>query len=291
MFEFRIQTSSDQIDNLHDQLALLGALAISMEDTGDQPIYEPAPGETIFWHDTTIVALFEDEAPLQGIHDYLQSLQADGTVKSFAQKEVLQQDWVRVCLDQFTPMQFGKRLWIVPSWHAAPDESAVNILLDPGLAFGTGTHPTTRLCLEWLDGHIQGGETVIDYGCGSGILAIAALKLGADSVAAVDHEPQALEATRMNATQNLIAEDRISVFTPDEFSATPVDILIANILAQPLIDLAPHFATLVKLGGHIVLSGIFKQQATEVSDAYQAAFDMATPTCCDDWIRLEGVKR
>jgi ribosomal protein L11 methyltransferase len=187
-------------------------------------------------------------------------------------------------------MRFGANLWIVPSWTAAPDAGAVNILLDPGLAFGTGTHPTTRLCLEWLDAHPTAGQQVIDYGCGSGILAIAAARLGAGHVWAVDNDPQALTATRDNAGRNEVTA-HIDTALPAGLPACQADVLIANILAGPLIDLAPHFATLVRPAGAIVLSGILPEQAAQVLAAYRPWFDMALPSEHEGWVRLEGCRK
>jgi ribosomal protein L11 methyltransferase len=181
-------------------------------------------------------------------------------------------------------------VWIVPSWYQPPDAKAVNILLDPGLAFGTGTHPTTRLCLEWLDAHPPAAAEVIDYGCGSGILAIAAALLGARRVWATDNDPQALIATEDNAARNQVVE-RIRASLPGEPPAAPADVLLANILAGPLITLAPRFATLLRPGGALVLSGILAEQADEVRDAYLSGFHMDPPQLLDGWVRLTGTRR
>jgi len=199
-------------------------------------------------------------------------------------------DWEREWMDSFQPMRFGEHLWIVPSWHAAPDDDAVNILLDPGLAFGTGTHPTTALCLQWLDKHGADHPEVIDYGCGSGILAVAALKLGAGHVWAVDNDPQALIASRDNAAKNAVTE-RIDTVAPARLPEQPVRLLLANILAQPLMELAEKFARLVEPGGHIVLSGILEHQAEGISRHYTQWFDMAPAAQQEEWIRLSGRRR
>jgi ribosomal protein L11 methyltransferase len=191
-------------------------------------------------------------------------------------------------MDDFKPLRFGDRLWIVPSWHDAPDPHAANLLLDPGLAFGTGTHPTTALCLEWLDGQDVTSRQVIDYGCGSGILGLAALLLGADHVIGVDTDPQALEASRENARRNKVEEDRLDLFLPGDEPDTMADIMLANILAQPLIGLAPKLAAKVKPGGDIVLSGILSNQAREVMEAYEPWFIMDEPEQREEWIRLTG---
>lgn len=191
-------------------------------------------------------------------------------------------------MDDFKPMPFGQRLWIVPSWHDAPDPEAANLMLDPGLAFGTGTHPTTALCLEWLDGQDVNGCQVIDYGCGSGILGLAALLLGAEHVIGVDTDPQALEASRDNARRNQVADDRLDLYLPADEPDTRADIMLANILAQPLISLAPHLASLVKPGGRLVLSGILSNQARDVMAAYEPWFVMDEPEQREEWIRLTG---
>jgi ribosomal protein L11 methyltransferase len=193
-------------------------------------------------------------------------------------------------MDNYHPIAFGQRLWIVPSWRQAPDPTAINIKLDPGLAFGTGTHATTALCLEWLDQHLQGAPRVIDFGCGSGILAIAAAKLGSAEVYAVDNDPQALIATRANAEKNGLV-DNIRVSTPDAVPQQTVNILLANILAQPLIDLAPKLSGLVKAQGDIVLSGILEDQAQDVINAYTPFFIMDPMVKKDDWVRLHGIRR
>jgi ribosomal protein L11 methyltransferase len=193
-------------------------------------------------------------------------------------------------MDEFKPMQFGPKLWICPSWCEAPDPSAVNILLDPGLAFGSGTHPTTSLCLQWLALHDLAKKQVIDYGCGSGILAIAAAKLGAAKITAVDLHPQALEATFDNATQNGVAE-KIVIVSPEEFIEEPCDVLLANILAGPLMQLAPTFSTLVKPGGHLVLSGILHEQVPAILNCYASWFELSEPVFLEEWSLIHGVRR
>ena len=190
-------------------------------------------------------------------------------------------------MDQFQPLQFGRRLWICPKWHTPPQPDDVNIMLDPGLAFGTGTHPTTALCLEWLDSKDLNGKTMIDYGCGSGILAIAAAKLGAHQVYAVDHDPQALNATTNNAIANLV-DDRISISAPVALPDLTVDVLLANILAGPLLDLAPRFAQLVRKGGSLVLSGILNEQTSILMEKYHTWFNMEPATTREEWVRLNG---
>lgn len=194
-------------------------------------------------------------------------------------------------MDNFQPLRFGQRLWIVPSWHQPPEPQAVNLHLDPGLAFGTGTHPTTALCLEWLDGQSLHDCNVLDFGCGSGILAIAALLLGAKQACGTDIDPQALEASRDNATRNGIDAARFPLYLPSEMPADTFDLVLANILAGPLVQLAPTISQHVRQGGHLVLSGILAEQAEEVRAAYQADFILDPTAEKDGWVRISGVRR
>lgn len=194
-------------------------------------------------------------------------------------------------MDNFHPMRFGERLWIVPSWHAAPEPDAVNLLLDPGLAFGTGTHPTTSLCLQWLDAQQLQGKTLIDFGCGSGILAIAGLLLGAQHAVGTDIDIQALEASRDNARRNQIADERFDLYLPEQMPDTPADVLVANILAGPLVSLAPRLASLVKPGGLLALSGILAEQTDEILQAYRADFELDPVADQEGWIRVSGRRR
>lgn len=194
-------------------------------------------------------------------------------------------------MDNFHPMRFGQRLWIVPSWHAAPEPDAVNLLLDPGLAFGTGTHPTTSLCLQWLDAQQLQGKTLIDFGCGSGILAIAGLLLGAEHAVGTDIDIQALEASRDNAQRNQIADELFDLYLPEHMPSAPADVLVANILAGPLVSLAPQLASLVKPGGLLALSGILAEQTDEILQAYQGDFELDPVAEQDGWIRVSGKRR
>jgi ribosomal protein L11 methyltransferase len=252
--EIRIVTSADEANDLSDHLTALGAVAVTFQDAGDEPIFEPKPETPRLWHQTIVIGLFDSETLLESITESLDPL-------PYQVWHIPDENWERRCLEDFKPIQMGKRLWICPSWHQPPDPQAVNVILDPGLAFGTGSHPTTRLCLEWLDASITPDQSIIDYGCGSGILAIAALKLGAKKALAVDNDPQALIATRDNAERNHIDSKDLITQGPDENITEPADILIANILAQPLKELASHLASLTKPGGKIALSGILKDQA------------------------------
>ncbi|MCW8828992.1 MAG: 50S ribosomal protein L11 methyltransferase [Gammaproteobacteria bacterium] len=280
-------SNKDKAEALADLLSETGAAAVSMQDAADQPLYEPPPGATPLWQLTNVVALFDENSDGGGVIEQLKAAWPEA-LPEYRSEILADQDWERAWMDDFKPMKFGERLWIVPSWHEAPQQDGVNILLDPGLAFGTGTHPTTRLCLEWLDGQALHAKRVIDYGCGSGILAIAAALLGAASVIGVDNDPQALVATQDNAQRNGVS---ILTSLPAEVPQNSVDILLANILAGPLIELAPKLAALVKPGGLIALSGILPDQANGVRQTYAQWFNMEAPVEVDGWIRLEGKKR
>ena len=233
------ETDADSAPSLSDLLSEAGALAVTLEDDADQPLYEPPPGATPLWQATRVVALFEQGHDMNAILAAVAAAWAPRELPAWRLEELEDREWSREWMDTFRPMRFGERLWIVPSWSEAPAAEAVNILLDPGLAFGTGTHPTTRLCLEWLDQNDPADARVVDYGCGSGVLAIAAAKLGADRVWAVDNDPQALLATCDNAARNDVQE-RIVTALPEHLPEARCDVLIANILAEPLIALAPR---------------------------------------------------
>jgi ribosomal protein L11 methyltransferase len=268
-----------------DALLSAGAASITLEDAGDDPVLEPPPGATPLWPRVRIKALFDAGTDPD-------VLRASFPAASF--EHIADRAWEREWLKDFRPMRFGQRLWICPGGQRPElDESAREpclIELDPGLAFGTGTHPTTALCLEWLDSAPLRGRCVVDYGCGSGVLAIAALKLGARAALAIDIDPQALIATRDTAARNDVAE-RLVVGGPGEVQSAPADVLLANILAEPLLELAPAFAERVAAGGAVVLSGILQSQAAPVASRYAAWFDMRPATVRDDWALLYGVRR
>jgi len=238
----------------------LGALSVTYGDAGDQPLLEPGPGETPLWSQTRVTALFDGETDPALLRAALSNALSKSAFQSLQQETLEDQVWERAWLDDFHPMRFGERLWVCPNGQRPSQEDAVVLDLDPGLAFGTGTHPTTALCLRWLDRAALNGKRVLDYGCGSGILAIAAAVLGAESVTAVDHDPQALEATRDNAVKNGVLE-RIRALPPEQTPETGFDIVLANILAGTLIDLAPQLQPRVNPGGQLLLSGILEGQA------------------------------
>jgi ribosomal protein L11 methyltransferase len=271
-----------------DELLEQGAVSVTYLDAGDNPIFEPEINRMPLWQQTYVIALFMEE---QNVPELLSSLQSTLGLNSFPEykiETVPEKDWERVWMDEFKPIRFGERLWICPSWCDVPDPTAVNLLLDPGLAFGTGTHPTTALCLEWLATHDVLNKTVIDYGCGSGILGIAAAKLGARKIWAVDIHPQALEATLANATQNDVCDTLEILYPSDLPEHIHCELLVANILAEPLRQLASHFAERVIPGGKLILSGILREQAPTIIDCYRPWFNMAEPVYAEDWCLLSG---
>lgn len=274
-------------ERFSDLLSAAGANAVTFLDSADQPLYEPPVGETPLWSRTRVIGLFDAGADMAAVLDHVRQAIAPEALPAHRISPLEDKDWEREWMDSFKPMPFGERLWIVPSWTQAPQPEAINILLDPGLAFGTGTHPTTALCLQWLDANGAAHDEVIDYGCGSGILAVAAAKLGARHVWAVDNDPQALIATRDNAEKNHVA-DTISVVLPNALPAVRTPLLLANILAQPLMDFAERFAAHVIPGGHIVLSGILAEQAEQVAACYAPWFVMQPAVHRDEWVRLNG---
>ncbi len=273
-------------ETVSERLENLGAQAVTFTEGENEALFEPAPGETPLWRRPRATALFDESIDTQTIAAMLQAEFPD--LQDWRHDTLEDQPWERAWLEHFRPLNFG-RLWVVPSGWTAPDPDAVRLILDPGLAFGTGTHPTTALCLEWLAGADLQGKTVVDYGCGSGILAVAALLLGADRVIACDIDPQALSATRANAAKNRVAE-RLLCRYPEEMPAIDADVVVANILAEPLIRLAPVLSALVRPGGWLVLSGLLRHQGESVIRAYGDAFRFDLPALREDWIRLCGRK-
>ncbi len=286
--QISLTTPRENAEAVEDLLLQLGAVSVTLEDAADAPVLEPLPGETPLWPEVQVLGLFEETTDPARVD----ALLGERGLRGGRWMEVQDQDWERAWMDQFQPQRFGRRLWIVPSWLEAPQAEAVNILLDPGLAFGTGNHPTTALCLEWLDGAELAGKTVLDFGCGSGILAIAALKLGAIEALGVDIDPQALLATRDNAARNGIEAARLATMLPEDLPLErPFDVLLANILMGPLIELAPRLTGHVRPGGELVLSGLLAAQAEEVMGAYAAGFDFDPTRIRDGWARLSGRRR
>ena len=286
--------SEPQAEVLSETLLELGALSVDMHDadadTPDEQAIFGEPGEPAphLWLHNRVTALFAENAPADAI--MLQAAHTIGLAQPPAYRiEILEDnDWVRLTQSQFDPIRISQRLWIVPTWHTPTDAKAINITLDPGLAFGTGSHPTTRLCLRWLDANIRGGESVLDYGCGSGILSIAALKLGASSAIGVDVDAQAVQSSRDNAAANQVAAQ---FYLPDDAPQQQADIVVANILTNPLKVLAPLLAGATRQGGCLVLSGILAEQVDDVMKIYAQWFNLAPPIMEDGWACLSGVKR
>ena len=287
--QIRLAITPDQAEALEDQLLDVGAVSVTFMDAEDQPIFEPDLNTTPLWSHTHLLALFEADTDPDALLAHLQLLR-NGELPEHQIEVIEDQDWERSWMDNFQPMRFGRRLWIVPSWHAAPEPEAVNLLLDPGLAFGTGTHPTTALCLEWLDAQPLHGQSLLDFGCGSGILAIAGLLLGAEHAVGTDIDVQALEASRDNAMRNGIADERFALYLPEQLLEEPADVVVANILAGPLVSLAPRITALVKPGGRLALSGILAEQAQDVRAAYSEAFELDPTADKDGWVRISGVR-
>lgn len=287
--QVRIPLPADSVEPVEDALLAAGAQSVSLEDAGNQPIVEPGPGEAPLWPEVRVVALFDADTERSVIRDALQKTLA--TVAGEPEFELLpDREWQRAWMDDWRPLRFGRRLWIAPLGDSVEESGAVIVRLDPGLAFGTGTHPTTALCLEWLDGLDLAGCRVLDHGCGSGVLAVAALRLGAAEAAAVDIEPQALEATGLNALANGVA-GRLRVHKREAMPDGPFDIVLANILAGPLIEAAPVLAARQPAGGRIALSGIRQDQAEAVIAAYGTDYEIGEGAVRDGWVRLDGLRR
>jgi len=268
----------------------LGALSVTLEDAEDEPMLEPPPGTQPLWSRTRVTGLFTGDQDADELRSRIDTCLDQDSSRSLALERLEDQHWERAWLDHFHPMRFGQRLWICPTGRQVEPGDAVVVDLDPGLAFGTGTHPTTALCLEWLDGAAPEGRTIIDYGCGSGILAIAALKLGAERVIALDHDPQALIATVENARRNRV-EQRLEARLPQDLPRLQADIVLANILANVLVELAPGIVSHLRSGGDLVLSGILDHQAGEVVSAYEPAIRFGPEAHRHEWIRLQGTRQ
>ncbi|OON39256.1 ribosomal protein L11 methyltransferase [Izhakiella australiensis] len=289
--QMRINTTGAQAEELGDALIEQGAVSVTFQDTHDTPVFEPLPGETRLWGDTDVIGLFDAETTMDEVVNALADHPLLGADFRHKIEQIEDKDWEREWMDNFHPMRFGQRLWICPSWRDVPNPTAVNVMLDPGLAFGTGTHPTTALCLSWLDGLDLAGKTVIDFGCGSGILAIAALKLGAAQAIGIDIDPQAIQASRDNAQRNGVSE-RLALYLPQQQPANlHADVVVANILAGPLRELAPLISVLPNAGGHLGLSGILASQAESVSEAYKGLFALDPVAEKEEWCRITGTKR
>ncbi|WP_290798546.1 50S ribosomal protein L11 methyltransferase [Halomonas sp.] len=288
----------EQAETLEELLLNEGATAITLQDAHDDPVFEPERGSTPLWNETVLTGLYDDlegvDAMLERVRQAWAAELPDDSCPEIEVELIADRDWEREWMDDFQPMQMGERLWIVPSWHEPPVPGAVNLQLDPGLAFGTGTHPTTALCLAWFDGlsvtEALDNQSVLDIGTGSGILAIAALKLGAARAVGTDIDPQALQASRDNAERNGIAEADFRLCYPEQLDDTETfPFVVANILAGPLVELAPMIVGHLAPGGRLALSGILAAQAEEVLDAYrEQGLRMDEPMISEGWARLTG---
>lgn len=293
--QIKLDVLPDNAEQYEDLLLAAGCAAVTLQDLSDQPIFEPPLGTTPLWSNTELCGLFSADHDLETtthfLHESHRQLFPNKPFPTMKTEILEDKDWEREWMDNYHPMQFGERLWVCPSWKEAPNPNAVNLMLDPGLAFGTGTHPTTALCLKFLDSLELDGKQVVDYGCGSGILGIAALLLGADHVTAVDIDPQALEASIDNLARNKQAPETMTACFPEKTPVIEADLVIANILAGPLVSLAPTLTKLTKSGGKIVLSGLLSRQEEEIRAAYGDAFELDQVAETEGWIRINGIKK
>jgi len=289
-----LEVARDDAEALSEALFDLGALSVSVEDAdADTPEEQPLFGEPgheptrLAWNRSRVVALLaEDADPALLVAAAANEINLS-PLPAYTVREVEEQDWVRVTQSQFEPIHIGEHIWVVPSWHDAPEPDAVVLELDPGLAFGTGSHPTTRLCMEWLEQHVQPGERTLDYGCGSGILAIVAKKLGAGETIGVDIDPNAVEASRYNAERNHV---EATFALPDDAPEGTFDLVVANILSNPLKLMAAMLCARVRPGGRLILSGVLERQAEEVAAAYASTIPLTVWRARDGWVCLHGVK-
>ncbi|MBD1581766.1 50S ribosomal protein L11 methyltransferase [Pseudoalteromonas sp. S16_S37] len=285
--QIRIHANKETADKLSDLLLDVGCPSVTFMDGSNNPVYEPKPGEVIFWPDTIVIGLFDAAHDMDVVVAYLKANSEQPLTYKIEQLE--DKDWEREWMDNFHPIKFGERLWICPSWRDVPDPEAINVLLDPGLAFGTGSHATTALCLQWLESQDLRGKTVVDFGCGSGILGIAAIKLGAQRVIGIDIDPQALAASLDNAQRNGVA-DKLEVYLPEDQPEFAADVVVANILAQPLRELHEIILGFLKPDGLIAMSGILAEQAQSVADVYAPFIALDDIAQDGEWTRVSGQK-
>ena len=289
--QIKIQVQSQNALALEEKLVKAGAISVSFLDAEDHPIFAEEPGNMSLWRRTIVLSLFNYSTNLDSL---VNELRNDSSIINTNELNILvlkDQNWQEKWKEDFKPLQFGEKLWICPTWESPPDPSAANIILDPGLAFGSGNHVTTSLCLKWLNQFLTEGSKVIDYGCGSGVLAIAAALLGAPKIYAVDNDPQAITATIDNSLKNEAVKDLIVTYLPEALPELKVDILLANILAEPLLDLAENFSEKLKPGGQIVLSGILQEQIPVLSEYYEHWFTMDIPVIEEGWALLHGTRK
>ncbi|WP_163393065.1 50S ribosomal protein L11 methyltransferase [Enterovibrio norvegicus] len=289
--QIKLNATIENAETIGDMLMdEAGALSVTFLDAKDTPVFEPLPGETRLWGETDILALYDAETDMDAVLAILKASPLLANDFAYKVEQLEDKDWERAWMDNFKPMQFGQRLWVCPSWCDAPDPNAVNIMLDPGLAFGTGTHPTTALCLQWLDGQELTGKTVIDFGCGSGILSLAALLLGAEKVIGIDIDPQALQASKDNAERNGVA-DRLELYLPqDQPDNLKAEFVVANILAGPLRELSPVIKSLMTPNGKLAMSGVLDTQAESVADCYRDELTIDDIIVKEEWCRITGQK-
>ena len=288
--QLRLDTQPGEIESLEERMLATGAVAVTMEDNADQPVLEPGVGETPLWGQVRLTGLYPADTDMDQV---LTAFPPQQLRQANQRVEILEdKDWEREWMQHYRPMPFGKRLWVCPSWLQPPDPGAINLLLDPGLAFGTGTHPTTALCLAQLDSMDLDGCDIVDYGCGSGILAVAALRLGAAFALAVDNDPQALVATRDNAGRNGIAAASMEVVLPDAVDhhawSGRASLVIANILAGPLMELADTLSAFLQPGGTLLLSGLLDNQAAALCEHYAKRINLQVAGEKDGWVCLRG---
>lgn len=287
--QLSVTTNRDHTEQVEHALLQQGAHSITYRDAEDAPILEPAPGETPIWEHSIVTGVFDSDADVDTLLTAL-NIALENCECSIHSEMLEDQNWVRAWMEHYKPMQFGQRLWIVPTHMEPCDHAAVNLRLDPGLAFGTGTHPTTALCLHWLEANITDQNSLLDYGCGSGILAIAALMLGMQSAVGVDIDPQAIDASISNAENNTVLQ-RLKLKLVNDFQPQQFDVVMANILSGPLVKLASLLAACTRPGGDIVLSGILHEQAERIRDVYSSFFDMDNPVIQGDWAMLHGCRK
>ena len=288
--QLKINSSPDEAQAIESAMQKAGALSVTMEDNADQPIFEPELGETPLWQETRVTGLFE--ADIDSEDTYRKIEEALRKTLTHHQWQILEdKDWEREWMSHYHPIQCHDNLWICPSWTEPPAPDATNLMLDPGLAFGTGTHPTTFLCLKWIAQQDFHNKTVIDYGCGSGILGIAALLLGAPNVTGTDIDPQALIATKENINRNKLSKDAFPVFFPSKCPNEPTDFIFANILAGPLVELAPTLSDLNKPGGKICLSGVLATQQEKIVSTYSEFYNILEVNQKEEWICVIGQKK
>ncbi|WP_086930948.1 50S ribosomal protein L11 methyltransferase [Agarilytica rhodophyticola] len=288
--QLRVNTQRDDVPSVETAMTSNGALSVTFEDNADQPIFEPELGETPLWNETCVTGLFDAAIETHDVQDKI--THQCGVGDDACHWQILEdKDWQREWMKHFSPLQCSANFWICPSWIAPPKPEAINLMLDPGLAFGTGTHPTTFMCLKWVAECNISNKDVVDYGCGSGILGIAALLHGAKSVTGIDIDPQALIASQENAKRNNLDKELFPVYFPDKCPTEKTDIVLANILAGPLVELAPALVSLLKTGGKICLSGILKSQQQAIIDTYSHHVTIDKIDEKDEWVCIVGTKK